>query len=141
MKFLSKSFVWTRISGDLQRCEGAPGAQPIKAKPAASQAKPTVEAAATPPKAPAASDAAMMAPVTPPAPKPATAPTAPAAKQAAATPATLPQKKADRYSDRVLCREGVLDEHAKNGDRCQACDGIGDTSAEACREDGYGCGQ
>jgi uncharacterized protein (DUF2147 family) len=87
VKFLSKSFTWTRAPAELLRCEGAPGgSQPIKAtKPAPAQAnKPAVEASAKPAK-PTAAAASNLAPPSPPAPKPVTASTAPVAKPAAAT--------------------------------------------------------
>jgi uncharacterized protein (DUF2147 family) len=83
MKFLSKSFTWTRAPADLGRCEGAPGSQAKAAKPVPAQPKP-----------PVASDAAMMAPVTPPAPKPATTATVvpPSKPKPAAPPAAAPPK-------------------------------------------------
>lgn len=54
MKFMGKSFTWTRAPANLQRCEGAPGTQPIStgAKPAAKPVTTpgSASAAATPPK-------------------------------------------------------------------------------------------
>lgn len=83
MKFLSKSFTWTRAPADLGRCEGAPGSQAKAAKPVPAQPKP-----------PAASDAAMMAPVTSPAPKPATTATVvpPSKPKPSVAPAAAPPK-------------------------------------------------
>jgi uncharacterized protein (DUF2147 family) len=101
MKFLGKSFVWTRAPADLQRCDGAPGSQATNAaKPASGQPKAAASAGSAP-KSPA-SGAAMAAPAgPPPAPKPAvsTAAAAPTAKPAttAAKPpvtATAPAPKA-----------------------------------------------
>ena len=58
MKFMGKSFVWTRAPADLKRCDGAAGAQPIStgAKPAARPVTTpgTASAAATKPKQPTA---------------------------------------------------------------------------------------
>jgi uncharacterized protein (DUF2147 family) len=115
LKFLSKTFTWTRAPADLQRCEGAPGPQSIKAtKPSAAPAKPATSASASPAKAPASKDAAMLAPASPPpAPKPAvsTATAAPAPKPgaAAAKPlaATAPPKAATAATAGSAAKKGT----------------------------------
>lgn len=90
MKFLSKSFTWTRAPADIQRCDSAAAAQGIKAgKAMPAQPKPPTSASATQ-KAPAPpGQSAAIAPASPPPePKPAAVP------QATASPAVKPPSPA-----------------------------------------------